>query len=453
MLPVISIPSGQEVAMEDELELLCEDTREEDEHHIKADEEGVSSNDEAAAAAAADLYDDDGDISEGEAEMMCTEAEAKADKAEDDNTLPAANSKSICAPNERVLDFYDPSTCQAYVQMLCVAATAMDLLSSGKTMKLRDVYYSNKSSFTSQQQCNNIILGLGRYLGLRRYEMGIVPASKGLVIGHMKFAFKREPTPPLVPSAPPASSARSCIDAEGTEQTDKANTTHGNLQCCLQSAAAGGMLISPQWTSHTAADIDVQVENDVRLLLVVEKEGIFQRLAEDRFYDRVKCIIVTGCGFPDVATRALVNKVKLRAPHLEVVGVADYNPYGAALLLSYKFSSSKSQTSLETGVEGTCPQLRWLGLRTEHTKVMEREIGAEAFSSALQQYTTHDQSKIAALLRNQHILHDKCCRGWYQELLSMQKVQRKVELEALYLLGMGAVSDWVEQCIQSKSFI
>jgi len=67
--------------------------------------------------------------------------------------------------------------------------------------------------------------------------------------------------------------------------------------------------------------------------------GIFSRLSEDAFWKRYPCIIVTGRGFPDLATRALVHQVSTRF-RLPVVGLADCNPFGLALLLTYKFGSA-----------------------------------------------------------------------------------------------------------------
>lgn len=37
--------------------------------------------------------------------------------------------------------------------------------------------------------------------------------------------------------------------------------------------------------------------------LQVEKDAAFMRLAEDRFYNRFPCVIITAKGQPDVATR------------------------------------------------------------------------------------------------------------------------------------------------------
>jgi hypothetical protein len=124
--------------------------------------------------------------------------------------------------------------------------------------------------------------------------------------------------------------------------------------------------------------------------------GIFSRLSEDSFWKRYPCIIVTGRGFPDLATRALVHQVSTRFK-LPVFGIADCNPFGLALLLTYKFGSAVtlssrvflSQTPFDIclnscitecllyqrmGSKFTC-DLRWLGLRP--TQLPELRLGRE----------------------------------------------------------------------------
>lgn len=121
------------------------------------------------------------------------------------------------------------------------------------------------------------------------------------------------------------------------------------------------MSISAQWTSCPIDEIDVELsassgfpssaaantpgvyavgsQAQIRYLLVVEKEGIFKRLCEDEFHLRIGCILITGCGFPDISTRACVAKISAKYPRLIVLGISDYNPYGAALLYTYKASA------------------------------------------------------------------------------------------------------------------
>ena len=53
-------------------------------------------------------------------------------------------------------------------------------------------------------------------------------------------------------------------------------------------------------------------------LLVVEKDAVFQRLAEDRAWSSLPLVLITARGMPDLATRALAAKLVVRAHVLSV---------------------------------------------------------------------------------------------------------------------------------------
>lgn len=59
----------------------------------------------------------------------------------------------------------------------------------------------------------------------------------------------------------------------------------------------GGKAIPPQ------IDKVQDLQSDAEFILLVEKDAAFMRLAEDRFYNRFPCVIITAKGQPDVATR------------------------------------------------------------------------------------------------------------------------------------------------------
>mmetsp|Transcript_529 Transcript_529/g.1242 ORF Transcript_529/g.1242 Transcript_529/m.1242 type:complete len:100 (+) Transcript_529:984-1283(+) len=70
---------------------------------------------------------------------------------------------------------------------------------------------------------------------------------------------------------------------------------------------------------NAAADDDasaplLETNTEAKYLLVIEKQGIFLRLCEDSFHLRLPCILVTGCGYPDIATRSLVRCISDRHP-------------------------------------------------------------------------------------------------------------------------------------------
>jgi len=94
---------------------------------------------------------------------------------------------------------------------------------------------------------------------------------------------------------------------------------------------------------------------------VVEKEGVFQRLVEEEICEKFNCLIVTGKGFPDLATRAFLHHLSSSYSDspCPIFGICDCNPYGLALLLTYKVGSCRmGGESFHYGVD-----LEWIGLK------------------------------------------------------------------------------------------
>ena len=107
---------------------------------------------------------------------------------------------------------------------------------------------------------------------------------------------------------------------------------------CNATSLHGGVPISQVWVSQSH-DPNFIIHSDALFLIVIEKEGIYQRFCQDNFTENLRCILVTGCGFPDIATRALIHCIKNRLPHIKVVCIIDCNPFGVSLFLNYKFGS------------------------------------------------------------------------------------------------------------------
>ena len=196
---------------------------------------------------------------------------------------------------------YAPSS-RAYTQIFAIAGLVAELNYFKKTMSQRDLYYSLKFLFRDQSECDVRLLEFGALVRLHRYEMGIVPSSKGFISGYIKFRFRKN-----------SNEDTSWVDCSEDSSDDqfKAGTT-----------------ISFGWTAWADEELDIFVPDNVKYLVVIEKEGIFRRLTQDKFFERLPSILVTGCGFPDVATKAFVAKVSARYPSLTVVGLCDYNPFG-----------------------------------------------------------------------------------------------------------------------------
>ncbi len=57
-----------------------------------------------------------------------------------------------------------------------------------------------------------------------------------------------------------------------------------------------------------------------------------------KLFEEFPCILVTGRGCPDIATRALVSTLH-RELGLPVDGMCAYNPYGIQVMSTFSFSN------------------------------------------------------------------------------------------------------------------
>lgn len=162
-------------------------------------------------------------------------------------------------------------------------------------------------------------------------------------------------------------------------------------------------------------------------------------MCDDGFTQAFRCIIVTGCGFPDIATRALVHRVKSRLPHLKVLGLCDFNPFGLALLLTYKFGSKNM--SLE-GDGLSVPSLKWLGFRSAQVKSLELD------PSCFEELSTYDQNKIVSLLGRSDLPE-----SYIREIETMRAINKKCELEVMYTKDIGFITEFFADAILRSDYL
>ncbi|PHT92341.1 Meiotic recombination protein SPO11-2 [Capsicum annuum] len=153
---------------------------------------------------------------------------------------------------------------------------------------------------------------------------------------------------------------------------------------------------------------------DARYIIMVEK-----RLAEDRVFNQIPCILITAKGFPDIATRFLLHRMCKMFPNLLVLGLVDWNPAGLAILCTFKFGS------IGMGLEAyryAC-NIKWLGLRKDDiNQLIPEECLVPLKPRDLQ---------IAKSLMSSEILQD----SYKEEVAAMVQSGRRAEIEALYCHG------------------
>ena len=82
-------------------------------------------------------------------------------------------------------------------------------------------------------------------------------------------------------------------------------------------------------------------------------------MAEDRFYHKYPCIVITAKGQPDVATRMFLSRLT-KELGIPVLGLVDSDPYGLKILSVY-MSGSKNMSYDSASL--TTPDIKWMGLR------------------------------------------------------------------------------------------
>lgn len=79
----------------------------------------------------------------------------------------------------------------------------------------------------------------------------------------------------------------------------------------------------------------------VAFVLVVEKDCIFHRLAQDGLPQKSRCAMVTGKGMPDLAARAMTWRLATRFK-CPVLALTDCNPAGMNVALAFKLACKSS---------------------------------------------------------------------------------------------------------------
>ena len=142
------------------------------------------------------------------------------------------------------------------------------------------------------------------------------------------------------------------------------------------------------------------------------------RIAEDRFYNRYPCIVITAKGQPDVATRLFLRKLKTQLG-LPVLGLVDSDPYGLKILSVY-MSGSKAMSYDSASL--TTPDIKWLGVRP----------------SDLDKYGIPEQCRLPMtetdIKTGQELMREDFIRAnpaWLAELELMCRMRVKAEIQAL----------------------
>eukprot|EP01036_Dinobryon_divergens_P028412 gene28413-37349_t len=260
--------------------------------------------------------------------------------------------------------------------------------------------------------------------------MKIVPAAKGFISGPIAFRF--------------------------VDDGDSSSQSVGNqdwVNCEDGGASLDRQLISSQWTHFTRfgdQDQSLQIVStrqglqleQLRFLIVVEKEGIFHRLPVYSLIDLQVRPQHSGDWLPGLRYESLCQQNFSR-----LSGLCDYNSYGLSLLLTYRFPTMSSE------FEGQDMQVPNMNKHVDEfaEKCNAQADGRDEFSAALQKMTAHDHretSRLVARFQSINLLPE-----YAEEIEAMRDGGVKCELESVFIFGFGFLISFLERCLLIQDYI
>ncbi|NIP40565.1 MAG: DNA topoisomerase VI, partial [Candidatus Aenigmarchaeota archaeon] len=215
-----------------------------------------------------------------------------------------------------------------FMQTLLVAAECKKIMDQKVTTSIRDLYYALKrtipqtkeNTFEDQSESDPIIEDVEAMLNTLREKLHLKADRKGYMAGKVVLH----------------------------DSGDRIN--------CSKMGSSG-------WAIPSDVEEEVIKFDDVKAdyVLVVEKDAVWQRLNEDKFWKKQKCIIITGKGQPARGARRLVNRLH-KEFHLPVYVLADADVWGYYIYSVIKQGSIN--LSFLSDRLGT-PDAKYVGLTTQ----------------------------------------------------------------------------------------
>lgn len=291
-------------------------------------------------------------------------------------------------------EFFNVSMAKKFMQTFLVASACKDLLERGKTTSIRDLFYMTKhtiksareNTFDDQTESDIIIEDLEVSLDALREELHLFAAKRGSMVGPMTI-----------------------VDAGDTID--------------LSHMGSGGWSIP----SITEQEIIQFKKSEAEYILLVEKEAVWHRLNEDKFWKKHKCALVTGNGQATRGVRRLLQRMttELKIPLYVLV---DNDPWGLYIYSVIKQGSiSLAYESMRMAV----PDARFLGLRSRDFKRFKLSDDVR-IDLEKEDETRAKQMLAYPWFKKKH---------WQEEITDLLKSGFKMEIEALSNKDISFVTD------------
>ncbi len=223
---------------------------------------------------------------------------------------------------------FNLSQAKSFMQTMLVASGAKQLIEQDKTTSIRGLYYllkhtiegTKEETFADQAECDPVIEDTEVLLNSLREELHLYAQTKGVVVG------------PLI------------LEDHGDE-----------IDCSRMGSGGYGVpsIVEPEAIEFKRCSAE--------FVLHVEKDTVWRRFNEDKFWKEYNCVLTHGGGQPSRGVRRLLHRLHYERK-LPVYCLLDNDPWG------YYIYSVLKQGSINLAYESkrmAIPEARYIGLRSK----------------------------------------------------------------------------------------
>ncbi len=306
--------------------------------------------------------------------------------------------------------FLNVGQAKTFMQTVSIANKLKQFIEQNLHTSIRGLYYQLKFSlgedldeslFEEQSESNALIEDLEVALGVKREDFHLTTDRKGVLAGPIKIR-----------------------DSFGGEDIIIDGTKQGRSGWMIPSDVDNGMEI---------------IEVDANYVLVVEKDALWQRLNEDRFWQKEKAILITPKGQASRGTRRLLRK--LADMGLPIIVFTDCDAWGWYIYWTMK---TGSMNLAYLGRDFSVPEAKFVG-------VTMSDIERYNFLKKLTIKAKEVDLKRAREMKEYPWI--KRHVEWVKELDLVLKTKKKLEQDALQGPRLTFVGDYLREKIRNEEFL
>ncbi len=312
--------------------------------------------------------------------------------------------------SEEERNFMNIAQTKKFMQTIAIASKCHTFLKENLHTSIRGLFYQLKYSlgedidenlFNEQSESNPLIEDLEVALGLKREDLNLSADRKGFLAGNMRV-----------------------IDTFGDERLEIDASKQGRSGWSIPSDVDNNMEF-----------IDVKA----KYVLVVEKDAVWQRLNEDKFWQKENAILITPKGQASRGTRRLIRK--LSDLGLPIYVFNDCDAWGWYIYWTIK---TGSMNLAYISNEIATPKARFLG-------VTMSDIENYDFLKKLTMKTTDiDIKRAQEMLSYPWISKHK---EWVIELKKVIQTKTKLEQDSLQGPKLTFIGEYIREKIKNQTFL